>query len=265
MTIILHGVFGYPLGSLPTRSKEQWAEVLKLNATRINDKRILQIPDETNFSNKIADPSSGRYNAAITAMNPNPMKAKTDQMVRNNQRSNLLRSFTKYSTKLDAAFATVGQVVAKKFCDAVDVAAGLFADGSSARTMRAVGTRLEGVGAAVIVPYFLTNHPDAVSKVRPGVDIVDVGSPFCIVADRYQSMFIRLFTAELTFALIQANKSNLDTAILATLNDRLNNIAQSHLDPGKGLDPFSTGGLTHVNIINDPVHGEMVDLSLNVV
>jgi hypothetical protein len=265
MGIILTARFGFPLGSLPSRSAEKWADDMKINATRINDGRIIAIPDETAFNTKMAAPSSTRWAATITGITPNPRKAKLSTDVYDNQKINLLRSFGKYADKLDEAFKTVGTVVAQKFCNAVDAAKGLFADGASARTIRATGTRLEGVGAAVLAPMFLTNHPDAMAKVRQGIDEVPVGGPFDIVAAGYEDMFMRLLVAELTFALIQADKSLLDTTRLASLNDRLNNICQSHLDLSKGLDPFSTGGLTHVNIINDPHKGEMVEVQLNVV
>jgi hypothetical protein len=263
MTTMLQGKFGYPLGTLPTRSKEQWAEALILNAKRINEKRILSIPDETNFSEKIADPASVRWNSTITGITPDPRTGKSESMIRHSQRSNLLRSFTKYSTKLDEAFKTVGTVIAKKFADAVNVAKDLFAEGSSARTMRAVGTRLEGVGAAVIVPLFLTAHPDAMSKVRQGVDEISVGGPFDIVLPGYENMFMRMMTAELTFAMIQADKSGLDTTVLTALNARLNYLAQSNVNPALGVTPFATGGSSHLDIINDPVHGLMVDVSVD--
>jgi len=265
MGIILTARFGYPLGSLPARCSDQWAESLKSNATRINEKRILAIPDETSFSQKLAAPSSDRWAATMTGITPNPRKAKLSSDVYDNQKNNLVRSFGKYSDKLDVAFQTVGTVVAQKFCAAVDSAKDSFATGASARTVRATGTRLEGVGAAVLAPMFLTNHPDAMAKVRQGIDEVPVGGPFDIVAAGYESMFMRLLVSELTFALIQADKSLLATARLATLNDRLNNICQAHLDPSKGLDPFSTGGLTHCNILNVPNHGEMLEVQLNVV
>jgi S1-C subfamily serine protease len=202
--IILSGKFGYPQGSLPSRSADQWAEVMKLNANRINEKRIIAIPDATGFSEKIADPSSDRFAQRIT-VTPDPRTGMTADMYKQNQRSNLVRSFNKYVTKLDEAFKTVGGVVAKKFCDAVDVAKSLFADGASARTIRATGTRLEGVGAAVIVPLFLTNHPDAMSKVRPGSDIVASGGPVNVTLNGQQNVFVSMLTQVLNFSLIQAD------------------------------------------------------------
>jgi hypothetical protein len=259
----LSGKFGYPQGSLPERSKEQWAEVMKVNANRINEKRIIAVPDATGFSEKIADPSSERYASTITGITPNPRTGKTSDMIYHNQRSNLVRSFSKYAAKLDEAFKTVGGVIAKKFCDAVDATKNLLAEGSSARTMRATGTRLEGVGAAVIVPLFLTNHPDAMSKVRQGVDIVAAGGPYNVTITGQQNVFVSMLTQVLTFSLIQADKSGMDPAVLSVLNNRINHLVQSLIDPGLGLTPFATGGLSHVDIIHDPVLGEMVSVSVD--
>jgi hypothetical protein len=260
--LLLLGKYGYPQGSLPERSADQWQEVIKLNAGRINEKRIIAIPNETGFSEKIADPSSDRYAQRIT-VTPDPRTGMTANMYKHNQRKNLERSFKKYKTKLDEAFKTVGGQIAKKFCDAVDLAKSLFGEGSAARTMRATGTRLEGVGAAIIVPFFLTNHPDAMSKVRPGVDIVTTGGPVNVTLNGQQNVFVSMLTQVLTFSLIQADKSGLDPAVLTALNDRINHLVQSLVDPGLGLIPFATGGLSHVDIINDPVLGEMVSVSVN--
>jgi len=264
MTVILTARFGYPVGALPSQYADKWEQGLAGNAAFINNQRILSIPDANAFSTKIATPSSARYAAQVTVVT-NPRKAKLPQDVIDNQLANLAISANKYATKLDKAFETVGLVVAKKFVDAVAASKGLFQDGASARTMRATGVKLgsTGIGAAVLAPMWLTAHPNAIASVRQGIDEVVSGSPFDIVAAGYEDMFMRLLTAEITFAMIQAEKSLLNSTRLASLNARLNNICQSHLDPGKGLDPFSTGGLTHCNVIDHPGVGEMLEVQLN--
>jgi hypothetical protein len=72
-----------------------------------------------------------------------------------------------------------------------------------------------------------------------------------------------MLTQVLTFSLIQADKSGMDPAVLTVLNNRINHLVQSLIDPGFGLTPFATGGLSHVDIIHDPVLGEMVSVSVD--
>jgi hypothetical protein len=254
---------GYPLANAPARSKDQWAEALILNAKRINDKRLLSVPTSGEFQEKIADPSSTGYVERFTTIATNHRTGKTQQMMQDNQRTNLLRSFDKWSQKLNTAFETVGTVIAKRFVDAVNAAKNLFGAGAGVRTLRATGTRLEGIGAVVIAPYWLTEHKKAAASIRPGIDQVVNGGPHNVVINGVQDAFVSLLTQVLTFSMIQAEKSAMDPAVLTELNTRINHIVQTMVDPGLGLTPFATGGLSHVDIVNDPVRGEILSVAVN--
>jgi hypothetical protein len=129
--------------------------------------------------------------------------------------------------------------------------------------LRATGTKLEGVGASVIAAYWLTAHKKASGSIRRGTDRVVAGGPFNICAAGLANTLVSALTQNLTFSLIVAQQSDLDPAILAVLNARLNHVAQIFVDPGLGLVPFATGGNSHLDIINDPTLGEMVSVKVS--
>jgi hypothetical protein len=252
---------GFPLFEAPLRSMEQWSEVMALNAPRIDAKRKLAVPTEQSFADKIADPGSVGYQEIITGI-ATTRKGKTQQMIYNAHRSKLRNAFKHWSQKLDYMFATVDDVVAKRFKEAVAAAQNLWGAGAEAGPLRATGTKLEGVGASVIAAYWLTAHKKAVGSIRAGTDQVVSGSPLSTCQPDLRNTFVSALTQNLTFALIVAQQSALDPAILAVLNARLNHIVQMFIDPSLGLVPFATGGDSHLDIINDPVLGEMVSIKV---
>jgi hypothetical protein len=240
---------------------EQWAEVMSLNAPRIDAKRKLAVPTEQSFADKIADPASAGWQEIITGITTT-RKGRTQQMIYNAQRHKLRNAFKHWAQKLDYMFATVDDVVAKRFKEAVTAAQNLWGAGAEAGPLRATGTRLEGVGASVIAAYWLTAHKKAVGSIRGGTDKVISGAPLNICVLGLANTLVSALTQNLTFALIVAQQSALDPAILAVLNARLNHIAQMFVDPGIGLVPFTPGGESHLDIINDAVLGEMVAIKV---
>ena len=253
---------GFPLFNAPLRSMDQWAEVMGLNAPRIDAKRKLSVPTKEAFAGKIADPSSTGFQEIFTGITTT-RKGKTQQMVYNAQRKNIQRAFDKWSQKLDFVFATVGDIAAKRFKEAVANAKNLWGAGAEAGPLRATGTRLEGIGASIIAGYWLTNHKKASASIRTGTDQVVSGSPFDMCLPGLQNTMVSAVTQNLTFALIVAQQSELDPAILTVINTRLNQIAQMYVNPILGLTPFTSGGDSHLDIVNDPVLGEMVSVKVS--
>jgi hypothetical protein len=260
MATILDIKLGYPLATADPMAINQWAAVMGLLGPTINDKRKLAIPDDATFQNKVVDPSAAGYAATFTTIVPNPRTGKTQQMILDNHHLNLFDAFGKWTQKLDSAFETVGSVPAKKFIDAVNAAKNLWGAGAGARTLRATGARLSGVGASVIAPYWMTAHKKANSVIRVGTDEVVIGSPLDIIIPGMENAFVTLLTGQLTFAMIQAEKSGLNAAVLTSINDRLNAMVNAMLNPGPGYSVFATAGPSFLNIINDPVKGEMLEL-----
>jgi len=261
-TVLFWVKLGFPLFEAPLRSMEQWSEVMGLNAPRIHAKRKQAVPTEQSFADKIADPSSVGYQEIITGITTT-RKGRTQQMIYNAQRKKLREAFKHWTQKLDYMFATVDDVVAKRFKEAVTAAQNLWGAGAAAGPLRATGTRLEGIGASVIAAYWLTKHKKAVGSIRTGTDQVVSGSPYTVCPPLLRNTFVSALTQNLIFALIVAQQSALDPAILAELNTRLNHIAQRFVDPGLGLVPFAPGGNSHLDIINDPTLGEMVSVKVS--
>jgi hypothetical protein len=246
----------------PLHSTDQWAEVLSLNAPRIDAKRKQAVGTEQSFADKIADPSSVGYQEIITGITTT-RKGKTQQMIYNTQRQKLRDAFSKWSQKLDFMFATVDGVEAKRFKDAVASAKNLWGAGAARSVLRATGTKLEGIGASVIAAYWLTKHKKALGSIRGGTDQVVSGSPFNICRPGLANTLVSALTQNLTFALIVAQQATLDPMILAILNTRLNQVAQMFIDPALGLVPFTPGSGSHLDIINDSVLGEMVSVKVS--
>jgi len=253
---------GFPLFEAPLRSSQQWVEVLSLNAPRINAKRKLAVPTEQSFADKIADPSSVGYQEIITGI-ATTRKGKTQQMIYNAQRKKLRHAFINWSQKLDFMFATVDGVEAKRFKEAIESAKNLWGKGAGSTTLRATGTRLEGIGASVIAAYWLTKHKKSVGSIRGGTDIVVAGAPFNVCKLGLQNTLVSALTQNLTFALLVAQQAGLDPSILTILNVRLNQVAQMFTDPLLDLVPFAPGAESHLDIINDAVLGEMVSVKVS--
>jgi len=253
---------GFPYFSAPLRSMDQYAEVMGLNAPRINAKRKLAVPTEEAFAGKIADPSSSGFQEIFTGITTT-RKGKTQQMIYNAQRQKLREAFTNWSQKLDFMFATVDGVEAKRFKEAVAAAKNLWGKGAEAGPLRATGTRLEGIGASIIAGYWLTRHKKAAASIRTGTDRVNSGAPYNITTPGLQNTLVSALTQNLTFALLVAKEAALDPTILIVLNNRLNQICQMFVEPALGLVPFSPGGGSHLDIVNDPVLSEMVSVKVS--
>ena len=253
---------GFPRFNAPLRSTDQWAEVLGLNAPRMDAKRKLAVPSAEAFAGKIADPSSTGFQEIFTGITTT-RKGKTQQMIYNAQRKNLERAFAKWGQKLDFMFATVDDIVAKRFKEVIAAAKNLWGTGAEAGPLRATGTKLEGIGSSVIAGYWLTNHKKASASIRTGTDQVASGSPFDMCLPGLQNTMVSAVTQNLTFASIVALKSELDPAILVILNTRLNQVAQMYVNPILGLVAFTPGGGSHLDIINDAVLGQMVSVKVS--
>jgi hypothetical protein len=262
MTPLLELLLGYPTAVASDMSIDQWAAVMAVVAPNIDAKRKASVPDDANFQMKVVDPSAVGYADTFTTIVPNPRTGKTQQMILDNQHYNLMDAFDNWNQKLDEAFKTVGAVPAKKFVDAVNAAKNLWGKGAGARTLRATGARATGVGASVIAPYWLTLHKKAASVIRVGTDQVILGAPMDIVVPGMENAFMTMLIGQITFSMIQAEKSQMNAAVLTSLNDRLNKLVQSAVDANIGLVMFATGADSCMDIVNDPILGEMLHVKV---
>lgn len=231
----------------PLRVVQQWADGLKANAERINEKRKARIPNEEKFQARVAKISNLFY---APTMNPSfisraGLKA-GDIVIK--QGANLRRSFRKYNERLDYVFATVDGVPAKRFKELVDLAQTDFSEGTAARLLPFTGVKVEELGPAPITVLWLTADPTTEDFMRSGDKILE-GGPFLMTMLEKRSAF----KAALAGRLIQAGaaivRSNFDPMVIAQQNALTNSIVQGFVDPALGLESFTTGGASKVDYI----------------
>jgi len=154
----------------------------------------------------------------------------------------------------------VDGVEAKRFKDQITAAKEFWSNVVGGKMLRLTGDKIRGEGAATIATYWLIGEPSAAGMLRPQ-DTHVVGGPLQICADD----MVQSFQAALMSRLIQAGmliiSSNYDAAFIAAQNDTINNLVQHFLDPGLGLNPFASGGPSHLDFVKD---GALLKLSIQV-
>ena len=231
----------------------KWVENLKANAERLNEMRKAIVKDEETFQRLFAGASQKLWPGFINPAYLSKSGLDSDQIIEGRLK-NLKEAFELYSGKLDAAFATVDGVPAKRFKEAVERAREAFSKGIAKRTLPLTGDRRAGRGPAAIAALWLVGDNRVEEYLRAGDDVLE-GGPYEICSPRMAPVF----KAGLTGRIIQAGafiiKRDRNPVEIAKQNDQINNLVQSFLDPGLGLNPFAAGGPSHVDFILD--HGEL--------
>jgi len=226
---------------------EAWARTLKEEAPDMYAKMLARIPDKQRFVERLAQPS---HDGFAPFVNPSFVSkgGQPGQAIQNSQASNLKRSYEKYATKLAYWFGTVEGVVAKRFKELVDMLKDGFGKGIAERTLPFTGSRIEGRGLAPIASLWLVDDVRVLDYLRAGDKVIE-GGPYQIC----RSQDIPALKTALNQRLIQAGasivKADYDAAAISANNDRTNRIAQGFVDPALGINPFTTGGLSHVDFI----------------
>ncbi|MFA5793699.1 MAG: hypothetical protein WC980_01320 [Candidatus Brocadiia bacterium] len=164
-------------GDMPDR----WAEGLKNNAERINDRRQAKIPDDGTFINRMATPASKGY-ALYVPGGYVSKRGRSAEGIRGSHTENLKKAFDDWNTKINQAFATVNGVVAKVFKDAVDNAKDRWAIKIGDKTLRFTGDRIRGRSVAPIAAFYLAGDERAQGWIREA-DLAD-GAPYNITSPR---------------------------------------------------------------------------------
>jgi len=229
------------------RIVEAWARTLQTEAPDMYAKILERIPDEKRFVERLAQASHDGYAPSLNPAYTNKSGQPANE-IEAAQASNLKRSYEKYLQKLQYMFETVDGVVAKRFKEMVDLMKEKFRNGVAERTLPFTGTKIEGRGCAPIAALWLVADVRVLDYLRAG-DKVIAGGPYRVcLADAVAG-----FKTALNQRLIQAGaaivKSNFDASVTTAQNDRINHLVQSLIDPGLGLTPFSTGGISHVDYI----------------
>jgi len=239
------------MATIPTdvvnRVVETWARTLQSEAPDMYAKILARIPDMKRFVERLAQASHDGYspslNPAFTSKSGQPASE-----IEAAQVSNLKRSYEKYAEKLAFIFETVDGIPAKRFKETVERMKAHFGKGVAERSLPFTGTKIEGRGCAPIAALWLVKDVRTLDWLRAGDKVLE-GGPIIICAPQEPSGFKSALTGRLIQAGAAIVKSNYDAAVMASQNDRTNNLVQHFLDPGLGLNPFATGGPSHVDYI----------------
>ncbi|MBI4834680.1 MAG: hypothetical protein HY811_07685 [Planctomycetes bacterium] len=235
--------------SAPARVIAQWAEGLKLNAERINEKRQTMIPNEETYQSKLAKPSTDKFAPFVNPSFTSEAGLDSGDII-NKQGANVRDSYIDYKEALDWVFATVDGVSAKRYKELVDLAREEFSRGTAKRSLPFTGIKIEELGPAPIASCWLVGDQLVVGKLR-NADKVLEGGPFLVTKTKKRAAL----KAALTQRLIQAGaaiiRANFSPAVITAQNNLTNELVQGFIDPALGLDSFTTGGASRIDYVMD--------------
>lgn len=203
----------------PDYISEQWAEGLKTNASRINQKRKLVINNQQAFETKLADSAKLGWRNVI---NP-AFKSRSglgSEQIKDAFGSNLTGSYDKWNSGLEYAFETVDDEEAKLFKEKVDQSKDAFATGIASRTLRMTGDKVNGRGASPIAVMWLTGELIAKSLLRPGDDLIK-GEPVDISKAGMRSTMKAALTGRITQSGIVVIRSGYNATTISNENTNL--------------------------------------------
>ncbi|MDI6733305.1 MAG: hypothetical protein QME51_05500 [Planctomycetota bacterium] len=216
-----------PSGDMP----DKWADGLKVNATRMNERRKEVIGSPAEFLDKLAGPS---HTGWAPMLNPGFVsKSERDaDAIKNAHKSNLENSYDDYSDKLDLAFETVDGVEAKRFKEATDNTKHIWSNAVTSGVLRFTGDKIRGRGPAATAPYWMTNYNKAESMLRD-VDILIEGAPYDISKAGQRPTFRTAIQQKLIQAGMQIVQSGYLAAVITAQNTIIKDILNSLYDPTK--------------------------------
>jgi len=237
----------------PERIVEQWADGLKTNAKRINDKLKIRIPDEGSFVSRLAAPSSEGYSPFVNPAFVNKSGLHRRDIVAG-QYIKLREAYENYRQKLEDTFAEKDGVPAKLFKELVDRAKNRW-------TLPLTGSGPEDMGPAMIASLWVCGDQNVIQRLR-GDDKVLEGGPYLITELEERPALKAALTERIVQAGVAILKNGLDPAAMTDHNDRINHLVQRFADPGLGLIPFATGALSHLDFVRDG-HKLFVDIQVS--
>jgi hypothetical protein len=233
---------------------------MKDEAPDMYAKMLSRIPDMKRFVERLGQPSHDGYAPSLNPAFVNKSGQGHDD-IQASQASNIKLSYEKYRAKLEFMFGTVDGIPAKRFKEMVEQMKGVYGLGAIARTLPFTGTKIEGRGPAPLASMWLVNDLTVLDQIRAADKVLEGGPTRVCSAETVPD-----FRVMLNQRLIQAGasivKRNFDAAAFAAQNARINHMVQSLVDPGLGLTPFATGGLSHVDYIME--HDQLfLDIQVN--
>jgi len=161
--------------------QEKFAEVLTVNATRINDRRSFKVGTSGDFNTKLAGPSSTRYAPMIDSAFVSK-RGRNAAAIKFAQQKNLEQGFEQYNDGLNLAFKTEGGIVAKRYVDMLQNKKQNVSRELGRKTLRFVGDRIRGLGVSPITANILVNEAGSQGLLRVGDEWLG-GTPYMIGLD----------------------------------------------------------------------------------
>jgi hypothetical protein len=228
----------------PDELVEKWVEGFKRNARSINERRKKRIPHGEAFTQRVSGVSSKAYRQVINPAFVSRAGLSAQEIV-NRQANNLKYAYKKYDDNLNAVYETVDGVEAKRFKEKVEQARQHYADGTARKTLPFTG--IPGSrGVIAITGLWLTADPIVEGEITGASQILE-GGPFMITKPEIRSGF----KAALASRLMQAGAAIVDSGFAETImkqqNDITNSLIQGFVNHSLRLEPFTTGGLSHVD------------------
>ncbi|MBI4712392.1 MAG: hypothetical protein HY762_03690 [Planctomycetes bacterium] len=207
-------------------SVDQWADDLKSNAMRINQKRELSIPDEGQYQSKLAERSARVWQNFVPTGFISRHGRKAAQII-SQQLKAIKRSFEKWQGKLAGMFATVDGIEAKVYKERIDEGRDRWADKTAQTTLRLTGDVRES-GAVTLAGWWLTADNRAI--VRAG-DVIIKGGPTNVARPFLDKNLRAGLTPQLTQSGVEILKNDLNPTLIdeqnAVINDFIKGLQQS--------------------------------------
>lgn len=239
----------------PTQAGEKlvtrWSENLKANAERLNESRKEIISDEDAFQALIAAESHETWTPFVNPGFHSKGGANAEE-ISGSHYANLKEAYELYNRKLDDAFAEVDGITAKRFKDAVERAKGDFSRGIAKRTLPFTGDKRAGRGPAAIAAYWLVGDARSEQFLRGGDQTFEgQGGPYRVIREDLEPAFKAAITGRIIQAGANIIKMGPKPSVRIRQNDLMNSLVQGYVDPALGLEPFTTGGPSHVDFIKN--------------
>jgi hypothetical protein len=229
MSEIISGVrFAIP-NVLPAMeiSADQWADGLKTNALRINEKRQIAIPDEGVFQLKLAERAGRAFQSAWAGssfISKSGLSAATFAKL---QLGNLKKLFRRWEAKSAKPFATVDGIEAKIFKEAVDESIDHWSEQVSDTTLRFTGDVREA-GAAVLAGFWLTDDNRVITRAG---DVVINGGPVNVTSLTLRKNLRSALVQQLTQSGVAIVQTNYDAAVTEEQNAVINDLIKRMQEP----------------------------------
>jgi len=199
--------------------QEKFAEVLTVNATRINDRRSYKVGTSGQFNDKIALPSAQAYAPMIDAAFVSRRGRKQAQ-IQFAHKKNLSQGFEQYNDGLNTAFETKDGIVAKRYVDMVQSKKQNVSRELGRKTLRFTGDRIRGLGVSPIAANLLVNEAGSQGLLRVGDEWLG-GAPYMVGLPEAKSIIKQGIVQNITKLGMNIINSDFDADEIEGANDAM--------------------------------------------